>query len=275
MLLAYGARADLALFTLLSRRTVKLRGFHLVHHGEIYQRRLIRRQDTFDAYVAGLGPKTRENIRRHHRRLAKAPGGKIILTKYSTVSEVRPFLDAAVGISRLTYQWNLYGSGLRNPKLESRLEFAAKSGWLCCYLLFKQDQPIAFMMGCRYGVTYYSEEIGYDPKWRQYSVGNVLQLLVIKDLFESDENTYIFDFLFGDAPHKRMLSNFSRDEGNFYLFPNTVAGLIRSTLIRLDNLMSSFNARLEKYQIKAKVRQFLRMRASLQASQNVSASTDP
>ena len=125
-------------------------------------------------------------------------------------------------------------------------------------------------------VTYYSEEIGYDPKWRQYSVGNVLQLLVIKDLFESDENTYIFDFLFGDAPHKRLLSNFSRDEGNFYLFPNTVAGLIRSTLTnRLDNLMSSFNARLEKYQIKAKVRQFLRMRASLQASQNVSASTDP
>jgi hypothetical protein len=265
VLLAYGARTDSALFTLLSQRTVKLPGFHLVRHGEIHQRRLIRRQDTFDAYVAGLGPKTRENIRRHHRRLSKAPGGEIILKRYSTVSEVRPFLDAAVSISRLTYQWNLYGSGLRDPKLESHLEFAADSGWMCCYLLFKKNRPIAFMMGCRYGITYYSQEIGYDPKWRQYSVGNVLHLLAVKDLFESDVTTHIFDFLFGDAPHKRLLSNFSRNEGNFYLFPSTFAGLIRSTLIRLDNLASSFNANLEKYQLKVKLRQFLRTRVSLRA----------
>jgi CelD/BcsL family acetyltransferase involved in cellulose biosynthesis len=262
VVLAYGARTDSALFDVLSRQTVKLSGFHLVRHGQIHQRRLIHRHETFDAYMTGLGRKTRENIRRHHRRLVAASDGDTTLKRYMTASEVRPFLDAAVNVSRLTYQWQLYGSGLSDRKLqEHRLNLAAVRGWLCCYVLFQRDQPIAFMMGCRYGVTYYSQEIGYDPKWRQFSVGNVLHCLVIKDLIENFTDIQEFDFLFGDAPHKRQLSNASRVEGNFYIFPNTLWGLIPSTLIRLDNTASSLSAALEKYRFKAKLRQMLRVKA--------------
>jgi hypothetical protein len=262
-ILAYGARTDSALFDVLSRQTVKLSGFRLVRHGPIHQRRLIHRHETFDAYMAGLGRKTRENIRRHHRRLLAASDGDITLKRYTSAAEVRPFLDAAVNVSRLTYQWQLYGSGLSDRKLqEHRLNLAARGGWLCCYVLFQRDQPIAFMMGCRYGATYYSQEIGYDPKWRQYSVGNVLHFMVVKDLIENFADIEEFDFLFGDAPHKRQLSNASRAEGNFYIFPTTSWGLIPSTMIHLDNLVSSLSAALEKYRFKAKLRQLLRARAS-------------
>jgi CelD/BcsL family acetyltransferase involved in cellulose biosynthesis len=266
VVLAYGARSDSALFEGLHQETIKTPGFRIVRQGAIYQRRLIRRNGGYEDYLAGLGRKTRETLRRQQRRLMTQSDGKTILKRYMSVDDVKPFLDAAIAISRLTYQWQLYGSGLSDREsLEPRLEMAARNGWLCSYVLFQRDQPIAFMMGVRYRATYLSQEIGYDPEWRQYSVGNVLHCLAVKDLLDNFPEIREFDFLFGDAPHKRQLSNASRNEGNFYLIPNTPWGLLASAVLRLDNLALSVNASLEGSKFKRIFKQLLRGWSSRQA----------
>ena len=260
--LAYGARADSALFNLLNREVPRVGGCRIIRHGKLYQRRLIRHPETFDAYMAALGRKTRENLRRRHRQLLTAADNAITLKRYTALSEVRPFLDAAISVSRTTYQWHMYGSGLKDRKaLEQRLDLAAIHGGLCCYALFEGDDPIAFMMGCRYGDTYYSQEIGYKPKWARYFVGNVMHYLVINDLIDNFKSIIYFDFLFGDNPHKRELSNETRTEGNFYVMPNTLCGLVAYTLILLENRVSSLSALLENSWLKTQLRKMLRQRA--------------
>ena len=260
--LAYGARSDSALFNLLNLEAPRPEGCRIIRHGKLYQRRLIRQPETFDAYMAALGRKTRENLRRRHRQLLTAADSAITLKRYTAPSEVRPFLDAAISVSRTTYQWHLHDSGLKDRNaLEHRLNVAAVHDWLCCYALFDGDDPIAFMMGCRYGDTYYSQEIGYKPKWAGYSVGNVLHCLVVNDLIDNFKNIKYFDFLFGDNSHKRALSNETRIEGNFYAMPNTLRGLVAYGLIFLDNRISALSASLENSWLKTQVRKMLRQRA--------------
>ncbi len=263
VIFAYGVRSDAALFDLMGQRRLDARGFHIVPQGPIYQRRFIRRTAGYDAYIAGLGPKTRENLRRQQRRLQAACGGGVTLRRYTSPADLEPFLEAATAVSRLTYQWRIYGSGLSNRAvIETRLQIAARNGWFCSYVLFNGDRPLAFMMGLRHGISYRSQEIGYDPEWRHYSVGNVLHCLVVKDLFETFGDVQEFDFLFGDGTHKRQLSNASRDEGNFYVIPNTLWGWIASAVVRLDNAATRLNAAFEGSRLKTRIRQLLRHRAT-------------
>src|SRR5579885_482007 len=241
----------------------KARGFHIVPQGPIYQRRFIRRTAGYDAYIAGLGPKTRENLRRQQRRLQAACGGGVTLRRYTSPADLEPFLEAATAVSRLTYQWRIYGSGLSNRAvIETRLQIAARNGWFCSYVLFNGDRPLAFMMGLRHGISYRSQEIVYDPEWRHYSVGNVLHCLVVKDLFEPFGDVQEFDFFFGNGNNTRQLSNASRDEGNFYVIPNTLWGWIASAVVRLDNAATRLNAAFEGSRLKTRIRQLLRHRAT-------------
>jgi CelD/BcsL family acetyltransferase involved in cellulose biosynthesis len=61
-------------------------------------------------------------------------------------------------------------------------------------------QPLATEFGFRYGETYSRLQSGFDPKFRQYGVGEVLRGMVIKTLIA--EGTKVYDFLAGDEPFK-------------------------------------------------------------------------
>jgi hypothetical protein len=259
---AYGARADSGLFALLSRPEAPLSGCRIIRQGEIYERSLIRMPPSFEAYMRGLGRKTRENLRRQERRLRAAAPGEVVLKTYTAPEEVGPFLGAATKVSQLTYQWHLYESGLRDrTRHEERLALAAAEGWMLSFVLFERDTPIAFMMGCRYRDTYYSHEIGYDPNWARFSVGNVLHCLVIEYLITHDKEVLWFDFLFGDNPHKRQLRNQCRTEANFYVFPPTVRGRTIAAIVALDNRVAALNKALADHPLRIKLRRLVRHRA--------------
>ena len=182
-LLGIGLDSELGEFVVRNELVKKL--FHILPHGPEYERRLIKLPDSYEAYLGQLARKTRENVRRAERKLTKLVDADIRLQRYTSADDVASFLEAAEPISRKSYQWQLLGMGVANHEGRTRrLTAIAARGWFQSYVLFCGNEPTAFMIGYVYGKTYFSSEIGYDPDWIKWSVGNILHCFVVRDLLE-------------------------------------------------------------------------------------------
>jgi CelD/BcsL family acetyltransferase involved in cellulose biosynthesis len=150
---------------------------------------------SFDEYMKVKFSAThRYTLRRKVTRFQEAAQGQVKLVRYTRPEEVGPFLDAAVQISRKTYQWNLHQRGLKaTERFERRYRFAANHGWFRSYTLFSGETPCAFLAGYQWNGRYDIDELGFDPAFTRQSPGTVLHLLAIQDMFNHNKPA-IIDF---------------------------------------------------------------------------------
>lgn len=73
------------------------------------------------------------------------------------------------------------------------------------------------------GVVFLLQE-GFDARWAQHNVGNVLRSMVLEHLIQT--NRRVYDFLAGTSRHKRQWSNDVVNDLNIRIFSSTVAGRI-------------------------------------------------
>lgn len=176
----------------------------------------LRLEGAFDDYMDKFSSKHRKNLKRMLRLFEEQAPGEVRSVRITAPEDVESFLNQAVEISRKTYQWNLLGLGLRSPdSLKERLLFMARQDWLRAYVLTVKGIACAFVIGFQYGGRYYLDDMGYDPAWRDYSAGKVLQLYLIRDLFEY-RTPQIYDM--GEyGPHKEEFGNDSYLQGSIFL----------------------------------------------------------
>ena len=117
---------------------------------------LLRFGASFEEYMKlNFSATHRYTLRRKVTRFQEAAPGPVKLIRYTRPEEVAPFLDAAVQVSRKTYQWNLHQRGLRGTeRFERRYRFAADHGWFRSYLLFCGETPCAFLSGYQWKGRY-------------------------------------------------------------------------------------------------------------------------
>jgi len=215
-------------------------------------------EGTFDEYMSKFSAKHRKNLLRSIKKLRDGALGEMRFVRYESPDEVDAFLKPAVEISRKTYQWQLHQRGLSaTDLLQKRLLFAAEHGWMRCYLLFCGERACAFVVGYQYGGTFLLDEIGHDPELSKYSVGTVIQILSVEDLFNYNRAS-IFD-LQDYAWYKDTLSNHSYLQGRIFLFRRGLycrflrAGHLTCSLI--TRLVSSW---LDRWGVKSKIRKAIR-----------------
>jgi CelD/BcsL family acetyltransferase involved in cellulose biosynthesis len=151
------------------------------------------------------------------KKLREGALGQMRLARFETPEEVSAFLEQAVKVSRKTYQWTLHQRGLSaTDLLRRRLLFAAERGWMRSYLLHCGGNACAFLVGFQYRGRFLLDEIGFDPALAKYSVGTVLQLLTVEDLFNHNCPS-IFD-LQDYATYKEVLSTESYLQTKMFLF---------------------------------------------------------
>ena len=199
--------------------------------------------ESMDIFYKSCSKKHRGNLRRYIRRIEKEYPEQVRVVRYSSEQELEDVVNAAARISSKTYQ-NAMGKGLEdNPKTLSLMETSAKSGWLRTHILFVAEEPCAFQIGLQYGRTYFLEQIGYDPDWKQYNVGTVLFLRVLENLCGNPQIDLI-DFGFGDADYKQQYGDKTWPEASVYIvapriypiFVNLAQCIIRATHILLSYL---------------------------------------
>jgi hypothetical protein len=157
---------------------------------------------TFQDYLSRLKSKSRNTLARHVRRFTEASDGTVDFREYHRADEIAAFYDVASQVTVKTYQHKLLKSGLlQTDDFRSKLLALAKLGRVWGYIIFHNNSPVAFMYNTVQNDILVSQTIGYDPAFRQYAPGTVLQYHVLDRVF-SERRFRVFDFGTGEAFHK-------------------------------------------------------------------------
>ncbi|MEJ0071442.1 MAG: GNAT family N-acetyltransferase [Pseudomonadota bacterium] len=217
----------------------------------------------WETYEKQLGTRSRKSLRYSRKKLAEHLDGQLTLRCFTAPDEIDAYLADAVRISQKTYQWNLLGLGLRDrAALRERLRFAASRGWLRCYVLYGRGAPLAFMLGLLQHGTYHYLDVGYDPDWAKWSVGSMLQVDVMRDLFALPAPPRGFDFSTGYGAHKARFGNRARREANYLLLPRGPRSALLLGAYRATEAASVGLSRLlDRYDLKTRLKKLVRGRA--------------
>jgi ribosomal protein S18 acetylase RimI-like enzyme len=219
---------------------------------------LIRLSGSFNDYMKRFSPKTRKN--RHRELKLLRTQGEVRLVRVTEASKIDAFLKAAYAISEKTRQFKQFGWSVaaRDPRLvKNELLRLARRNWLRSYVLMCGNAACAFILGDQSGSRFRPVAAGVDPAWRSYSVGTILLLLALEDLFK--ENTPEFYDLGISTKHKEYLATDSYLEASVWLFRRRAYPLIASSVHRVCNLTSTVGgAALERLALKSKVVQWMR-----------------
>ncbi|MCP4249315.1 MAG: GNAT family N-acetyltransferase [bacterium] len=253
----------------------------------------IRLTATFEAYLAGLSPKSRSGLRRKARKLlgdgsaqhptavqprefARQSQRVTGLVRITDPDDVPWLVERLTELSRKTYQYNLLGLGVQDSKqLAGAAQSAARRGELRSYILVVAGTAVAFMYGTQRpaaiggrsdGDIYDYIDVGHDPAWSDRSPGTVLQFLVIRDLFKHNRPA-VFDFGPGDAVHKARFGNESYLERDLYLFCPTARAVWARHAHRACTLTSAtLGSVLRGLGLKTRIRRLVRRLGSIKIS---------
>jgi hypothetical protein len=166
-------------------------------------------------FMAGLGSKTRRNMRTETRKLCNRRGAR--LYRFNSPEQVADLLGHVDHVYNKCWQGKVNGNRRRNTLSDIRfLSGIAQRGWLRSYILAVDNVPVAFAIGYQYDDVFYFHETGYDEQWADASPGMVLINLFIEDLFQ-DSPPRTIDFLTGGAAYKRWLCNTQHQAAFVYL----------------------------------------------------------
>lgn len=229
---------------------------------------VVRLPNTFEEYLQKFSSKSRSNLRRGARKLQKDTGLEVKLARITSPEQVDSFVDAAVAISKKTYQWRLAGSGLRVPEvLKRNFTFLAERGRLRCYLLSCGGEACAFMICDQWNGVCYSPSVGYDPRWEQYSVGTTLQFLVLEDLFVHDRPR-VFDFGTGMGGQKELFGNASFFDTDIYILRKGLYTRFASGVHQAGSALATSTKRaLAHYDLKKRVKKLIRQASSARSKE--------
>jgi hypothetical protein len=242
--------------------------FAVARLGAPFEHQLIDMPADWESYERQLGTRSRRSLRYSRKKLIEQLDGELAVRCFTRPADVDGFLEDARRVSQKTYQWNLLGLGLRDrDALGERLGFAAERGWLRCYVLYCRAVPTAFMVGILHGDTYHYLDVGYDPAWARWSVGSVLQVEVMRDLFGLPAPPRRFDFSTGYGTHKARFANRAEREANYLLLPSGLRSALLLGGYRACEAVSAGAARLlDRYDLKARLKKLVRGRAIARAA---------
>ncbi len=169
---------------------------------------------TFDDYLATLSKSTRKNLQRTSRRFFE--GGYSTIEKISSPGDVDRLLKWLNEIHRNSWQGRTFGQRPWDDDGQRvLLRGVAENGWLRCYVLLRNDEPVAYEHGYLYNGTYFGLDCAYSQKWADAGPGSILIFSVIQDLAEN-ERARIVDFGVGDLAYKRSFGNSDCDASTVF-----------------------------------------------------------
>lgn len=182
----------------------------------------------WDEYFGAIDSKVRSNLRRRERRLRAL--GDYRLELIQGVRESDGFIAAMLEVERESWKQSA-GTAVTNHDCQEQMyrrlvPVAAAKGWLRAYLMRLNDEPIAHLLGLVYNGVFYGLKHSYKDKYQEFSVGSLIQMLVIKSQYERQVRFY--DFMGACEPHKMVWARGTYSRSTYTLYNSTP----RATLLR-------------------------------------------
>ncbi|MEX1229798.1 MAG: GNAT family N-acetyltransferase [Planctomycetaceae bacterium] len=155
--------------------------------------------------------------------------GDIRVARATEPSDVVDFLRDAHQVSLETWQSQTLGLRVKNDDRELTVFGAtAALGAFRSYLLYRDEQPIAFLIGMQSHGIFLVSELGYVQSFSRFSPGQVLLHKILDDLIDDAEVAQL-DFGFGDAGYKEIFGTHVSKSADIWLMPeNWTTTLVRS-----------------------------------------------
>ncbi|MHC4958617.1 MAG: GNAT family N-acetyltransferase [Planctomycetota bacterium] len=224
-----------------------------------YSRYFIDLRQTFDEYMGRFSGKSRSTLRRKTKKFAKLCGGEIDARMYRTAEEFDAFYPFAIELSKRTYQSKVWNSGLPpSDRGRDALRERAANGEMRASLLFFEGEPVAYMACFGRGDTLAYNFVGYAPEHAGHSVGGVLFLWTIEQLF-AERSFAFFDFTEGEGEQKRRFATDDVFCADIYLFRPGLFNRLRILTHRvLAALGSALSFVAEKTGLKGRVKKAMK-----------------
>ncbi len=214
----------------------------------------------FSDYLANFKRKTLSTVKRKITKALSSNRKLELFTTYVRPEEMDVFFEAALAVSKKSYQHTLLGQGLPDDAaFRERVRNESAKGHVRGYVLFIEDAPAAYSLCPVYGgnVILY-DHTGYDPRYSKYSPGTVLQYKVIESLFEVGGLDY-YDLCTGEGRHKELFATGSTLCANVHFFPLTPHHLASVWLkVFLDQATSMVKSLLDRFGLRDRMKRFVR-----------------
>lgn len=161
---------------------------------------------------AHVSSKHRSSMRRMRRKLDAQFPGRVRLQSYSNPADADDLINAAVTVSRNTYQWRMGGGLAKLDEKRDMITFAARQDWLRGYVLHVQDRPVAFWIGTLYKNTFRLDVTGYLEQFKAQEPGTMVLLHAIDELCK--EQVATLDFGWSDVFYKSRLGDERNEESS-------------------------------------------------------------
>jgi hypothetical protein len=169
--------------------------------------RLIDFPETLEEYLSSISYKSRTNYRKAFEKFEKQTNNSFQFNSYSKPDEVNAFFDLLNEVYAKTWQAQVKGKKQRNLYQDIELhKKIAEKNMLLGYILFKDQVPIAFILGYVSNKIFLHYEIGFDKQLRKLQPGKVLEWLLIHDLYQHHDIKTV-DYDSGENDYKKILGN--------------------------------------------------------------------
>ncbi len=153
-------------------------------------------------YLKSLKPRMRTKIRSLTKQLEQNFDVRFDYCQHA--GELGPRLESLFALHgqrwQLKDQTGVFFSSAKRQFYQEISTLFLSRGWLQFYSLAVNGNYVAHQYCFKYRNTMFLLQEGFDPKWEQHGVGNVLRAYVFRDCIEKMIAAY--DFLGGVTPHK-------------------------------------------------------------------------
>jgi GNAT acetyltransferase-like protein len=217
--------------------------------------------NTLDQVFAAFSSGLRAEVRRKKRKIIADFGDRVKITCYIDESGLDGMLAQVEEVATKTYQRAL-GVGFEDSdRMRQRLRLCAREGWLRMYLLTVDNKPCAFWIGTVYDGVFYSDYNGYDPGYRDYSLGTFLLISMVEDFCK--ENVRAVDFGFGQAEYKDRFSNERAMKASVYIFSQGTKGLfLHGSRTIASSIDGALRAMLDRVDLLPRIKRIWRARSA-------------
>ncbi len=190
---------------------------------------------TWESYLASLGSQHRYNFNRRLKNLHKL--GTVVFEMVEKEDQRQEALRTLIDLHNLRWDERGGSETMRSPDIQAFHEAfsrtALERGWLRLFVLRLDGRPLGALYGFRHDRRFYFYQSGFDPAYRQHSVGLVTMGLAIKHALADGVEDY--DLLHGTEAYKFLWASDRHELLRLRLYPPSLGGSLCRGAVAADD----------------------------------------
>ena len=214
--------------------------------------------DSFNTYHSTRSKKFKRTLNLFTNRTKKQFGSNQFVSCLKHIDEFDRIINDIEMIASKTYHRGMSAGFIDNDATRNRIKLALERNLFRAYVMYLDQKPSAYMMGMKYGRTFFPQATGYDPAYNHYSPGTLIIMEMFKMLFDEGDVRTV-DFGFGDAFYKHNFCEDNWQESPVFIYAPTLKGGLLNMIKLLLEIIASFSEyTLKKFNLTDKVKKIWR-----------------